>query len=97
MIKKTAAILLFTGLFQINVQAQKNNNNLEKYSAVNIGVGIGGYAGYYRYTNQNIPVLHLDVEFDVAKSFTLAPFINFYTFGRTYYWGDKKEPPAKKR
>jgi hypothetical protein len=65
----------------------------EKYGrTLNLGLGIGGYAGYYGYVGRSMPVFHLDYEFDVAKNFTLAPFINFYTFSNSYYWGNKNNP-----
>ncbi len=58
----------------------------EKYGTTfNLGVGIGGYSGYYRYIGAYVPVVHMDVEFDVAKNFTLAPFVNFYSYSNTYY------------
>lgn len=47
---------------------------------LNLGLGIG-----YHF---RAPVLHLNYEFDVAKSFTLAPFISFYTYSNRYYYGD---------
>ncbi len=57
----------------------------EKYGkTLNIGLGIG----YYGYVGHSIPVIHLNYEFDVAKNFTLAPFISFYSFSNDYYYGD---------
>lgn len=65
----------------------------EKFgNTFNLGLGIGGYGGYSRYANQSIPVLHLDYEMNVAKDFTLAPFIRFYSFKNEYYWGNNKYP-----
>lgn len=62
----------------------------EKYGkTLNLGLGIGGYSGYYGYADHSIPVFHIDYEFDVAKNFTLAPFINFSSYSSNYYWGDK--------
>jgi hypothetical protein len=58
----------------------------EKYgNTLNLGLGIG----YYGYIGQSIPVVMLNYEFDIAKSFTLAPFIGAYTYTKGYYWGDK--------
>jgi len=63
-----------------------NNSGGERYGkTLNLGVGIG----YYRYAYNNVPVFHLNYEFDVAKNFTLAPFISFYTYQHDYYWGNK--------
>jgi hypothetical protein len=60
----------------------------EKYSnALNVGVGIGGYSGYYSYVEQSLPVFHVNYEFDVAKNFTLAPFIGFFSYKKSYYYG----------
>jgi len=55
---------------------------------LNLGLGVGGYSGYYKYAGRSLPVFHLDYEFDVAKSFTLAPFISLYTYSNEYYWGN---------
>jgi hypothetical protein len=54
--------------------------------ALNLGLGAGGYSGYYGYVGHILPVIHIDYEFDVARNFTLAPFINFYTYSRSYYY-----------
>jgi hypothetical protein len=56
--------------------------------ALNIGLGIG----YYSYVGHSVPVLHINYEFDVAKDFTLAPFLTFYSYSNEYYWGDKNHP-----
>lgn len=61
----------------------------EKYgSTLNAGVGIG----YYGYIGSTLPVVHADFEFDVAKNFTLAPFITCYSYQNNYYWGNKNYP-----
>ena len=57
-------------------------------NTLNLGLGIG----YYRYTNHTMPVLHVDYELNVAKNFTLAPSISFYSYGNDYYWGNKQYP-----
>src|SRR4051812_15675300 len=65
----------------------------EKYGrTLNLGIGIGGYSGYYGYTGRSLPVFSINYEFDVAKNFTLAPFVSFYTFSNSYYWGNKNNP-----
>jgi len=90
--KKTIIIaLFFVSVLSFNIYAQETtttvtttttttpNYSSEKFGhTLNIGLGIGGYAGYYGYVGQSIPVLHLDYEFDVLRNFTLAPFINYY-------------------
>ncbi len=61
----------------------------EKYGqTLNLGVGIG----YYGYLGYNTPVLHADYEFDVVKSFTLAPSISYYSYHSNYYWGNSNYP-----
>jgi len=68
----------------ISVKAQ------EKYGkTLNLGIGIGGYSGYYGYSGQTMPVIHLDYEFDVVKNFTLAPFLNVYSYAGMYYYNHK--------
>ena len=78
-------------LFSLSAPAQ-NTNSGEKYGkTLNLGLGIGGYSGYYGYVGRSIPVFHINYEFDVAKNFTLAPFVSFYSFNNSYYWGDNKK------
>ena len=47
---------------------------------LNLGLGIGGYGYSHNYYNHSLPVFSLNYEFDVAKNFTLAPFITFMTY-----------------
>ena len=55
----------------------------EKYGkAINIGIG-GAYSGYIGHVS---PVVMLNYEIDVVKSFTLAPFVGFFTYRNNYYW-----------
>jgi hypothetical protein len=74
------SLLLFSAL---NVFAQKKYDNV-----VNVGVGIGGYAGYYSYVEQSLPVFHVNYEIAAAKDFTLAPFIGFFSYKKSYYFGN---------
>lgn len=91
--KKTIIIsLLFLAALSFNISAQENNTS-EKYGkTLNIGLGIGGYYGYYGYVGRSLPVFHIDYELDVAKNFTLAPFLNVYTYNNSYYWGNHNYP-----
>ncbi len=73
--------LLFMGLMPFIAMAQENHGN-----TLNLGLGIGGYSGYYGYIGHSIPVLHADYEFNVSHNFTLAPFANFYTYTNNYNW-----------
>ena len=72
--------LLFFSLTQFNANAQENHG-----STMNLGLGVGGYAGYYGYVGRSIPVFHFDYEFNMARNFTLAPFANLYLYSRDYY------------
>jgi hypothetical protein len=84
--KNITLILLFIAL---NNMVAQDNKTTETYGkALNVGLGIG----YYGYINHSLPVALINFEFDVAKNFTLAPFIGYYSFRRNYYWGDKYNP-----
>jgi hypothetical protein len=91
--KKTIIIfLLFCSIISINAMAQRGNTG-EKYGkTLNLGIGIGGYSGYYGYVGHSLPVLNINYEFDAASSFTLAPFASFYSYTNSYYWGNKNYP-----
>ncbi len=89
--KKTiiSSVLLLIVL-TYNVSAQ-NAAPSEKYGrTLNLGLGIG----YYGYAGGPMPVFHADYELDVARNFTLAPFISFSSYNRSYYWGNKNYPNA---
>lgn len=80
---------LLVALFAAVLFSQSGFAQSEKYGrTLNLGVGIG----YYGYINRSVPVLHLNYEFDVAKNFTLAPFISFYQYDNTYYYNKKNYP-----
>ena len=63
---------------QIAAQAQYGNT-------LNLGLGLGGHYGYYRYAGSSVPMLHIDYEFNVANHFTLAPSFNIHSFSRPSY------------
>ena len=85
-------MLFFFSILSFCSFAQKENSGDKYGKTLNLGLGIGGYSGYYGYIGRTLPVLHLDYEFDVAKNFTLAPFLNFYSFSNKYYWGNNHYP-----
>lgn len=61
----------------------------EKYGkTLNLGAGVG----YFGYAGRVMPVGTLNFEFDVARNFTLAPFVGIYTYQNTYYWGNPNKP-----
>jgi len=84
--KRLLAILTLTlcaALMAINVEAQ------ERFGiTLNLGIGVGGYSGYTRYAAHVVPVFNLNYEFDVARNFTLAPSISFYSYSDNYYWSN---------
>jgi hypothetical protein len=74
-------VTLFLFTFGASVLSAQNNRFGEKYGqTLNLGVGIGGYSGYYGYVGESVPVLNVNYEFDVAPQFTLAPSGTFYTY-----------------
>ena len=85
-IKFSVVVMLI--IIGVNMQAQ-GEAGPEKYGkTLNLGAGIG----YYGYLGQVAPVGTINFEFDIAKNFTLAPFIGFYSYQRNYYWGNKDNP-----
>lgn len=79
--RKIILLILVVIVIAGNSNAQ-NSGPGEKYGkTLNIGIGLG----YYGYVEHSIPVIHLNYEFDVARNFTLAPFITFYSYNNYYY------------
>jgi len=81
-------ILILSIVLSGSIIAQETSTNKKYGNTLNAGVGIG----YYGYIGSTTPVLHADYEFDVAKNFTLAPFVTYYSYQRYYYWGNKDYP-----
>jgi len=97
--KKTIIIsLFFISITGFNIYAQlptppRPIPPFEKYgNTLNIGLGIGGFSGYYGMVGHTMPVFQVNYELNVAKSFTLAPFVSFYTYSNRYYWGNNNHP-----
>jgi len=88
--KNLILYLSFYFIFYSNTFAQNDKKVLsEKYgNALNLGVGIG----YSSYRGNTGAALMLNYEFDVAPYFTLAPFIGYYSYSNSYYWGNKNYP-----
>lgn len=87
---KKLIILSFVFLtsFVTNTNAQ-DKPEAEKFgNTLNLGAGIG----YYGSVGHSLPVGMLNYEFDVARNFTLAPFVGIYTYQNYYYWGNPNEP-----
>jgi hypothetical protein len=87
---KTLLNLLILLALSNHIFAQKDTKIAgEKFGdALNLGVGIG-YSGNRGNTGA---ALMVNYEFDVAPYFTLAPFVGFYTYSNTFYWGNKNYP-----
>ena len=89
--KVSVYLLLFLSICSFQGVAQSASG--EQFgSTLNLGIGIGGNSGYSRYAGQSLPVFLINYEFDVARDFTLAPFVSFYTYNNSYNWGDKNNP-----
>jgi hypothetical protein len=85
MIKKLLYSFLLIGILtgQSMVYAQEKYGN-----TLNVGLGIG----YYGYAPGTIPAFNINYEFDVARVFTLAPFVTAFTYQNYIYWGDANTP-----
>jgi hypothetical protein len=82
----TLMIILMTLGINANAQTKKGG---EKFgNTLNLGVGLG----YYGYVGSPAPVLHVNFEFDVAKNFTLAPFLTYFSYRNYYYRNSPKNP-----
>ncbi len=71
-----------------NCQSTANNSGEKFGHTFNLGVGLN-YAGY---RGRSVAAIMINYEFDVAKNFTLAPFIGYYGYSDYYYWGNKNYP-----
>lgn len=88
----TILFLLLATAMSIDAQTSETKTGERYGNTLNLGIGFGGYSGYYRYVGRTLPVVNLNYEFDVAPNFTLAPFISFYSYTNSYYWGNKNTP-----
>ena len=77
-------LLLFVGTNLSAASAEKQNSGGHG-NTLNLGLGIGGYSGYYGYVGHTLPVFNINYEFDVARNFTLAPFVSFYSYRHKDY------------
>ena len=78
--------IVLLSLFMIigtNLSAQDKTYGENHGHTLNLGLGIGGYSGYYGYIGHTLPVFSINYEFDVARNFTLAPFATFYSYQNT--------------
>lgn len=84
----TLALLSLFLILGTNLSAQNKNYSENHGGTLNLGLGIGGYLGYYNYVGHSLPVFHINYEFDVANNFTLAPFISFSSYRNGYYYSN---------
>jgi hypothetical protein len=80
----TLTLMLALMVSGTNLLAQKTHSSAKFGNTLNLGLGVGGYYGYYHYAGHSLPVFSVNYEFDVAKNFTLAPFITFWTYRNDY-------------
>ena len=88
-LKKMKAITLTVALVLMTLgttlSAQRHSSYDTYGNTLNIGLGIGGYSGYYGYIGHTLPVFNVNYEFGVARNFTLAPFVTLYSYSEPYY------------
>lgn len=79
------ALLFLLTLLGTNLSAQNRHHSDSHGNALNLGLGVGGYSGYYGYEGRSLPVFSINYEFGVANNFTLAPFVTFVTYRNDSY------------
>lgn len=72
----------------LSLTAQEKVHHEDYGNTLNLGVGLG----YYGYVGHSTPVLHADYEITVARDFTVAPFIAYYSYTDYDNWGDPHNP-----
>jgi hypothetical protein len=83
-----AAALLLSSSVTLSTAQEVTTRKIikgEKYGhTLNLGVGIG----YYGYLGNTVPFVFANYEIDVARNFTLAPFIGFssYRSAKSYHY-----------
>lgn len=86
--KSIFAFLILLITLEVRTTAQESVSH-EKYgNTLNLGAGIG----YYGHVGRSLPVGMMNYEFDIAKNFTLAPFVGIYSYQNHYYWGNPNKP-----
>lgn len=84
----TNIITVFLLTLGLNTKAQESVTAEKFGKTLNIGAGIG----YYGYLGSPSIMGTINYEFDVAKNFTLAPFVGIYSYHRDYYWINNNYP-----
>jgi hypothetical protein len=81
--------ILLSVLFLVTVFGTTNSTAQERFGrTLNLGVGVG----YYGYIGHSFPGVDINYEFDVARNFTLAPFVKFFSYRNYIYWGSGNMP-----
>lgn len=81
----TIALVFLTLSTNLSAQHTLRSYSNEYGHTLNIGLGIGGYSGYYGYIGHTLPVFDINYELSVARNFTLAPFITLYSYSDANY------------
>jgi hypothetical protein len=82
---KAYTLLFILMIIGSSLLAQKKNYADGYGHTLNLGLGVGGYSGYYGYIGHTLPVFHINYEFGVANNFTLAPFATFFSYRNDQY------------
>jgi len=84
-IVKITSVIIILFLGTKSIAQETAAPKAEQYgNTLNLGIGLG----YYGYVGYATPVLHADYEIGVARNFTLAPFISYYTYRNYVYLSD---------
>ncbi len=85
------ALLMLIATLPVMAQGEKpvhRGGSYEQYgNTLNLGLGIG----YYGYLGQSVPFIFVNYEFQVARNFTIAPFIGYASYRSydDYYFGGR--------
>ena len=75
---------VFLTALTMNCNAKDDSDPEKHGNTLNLGAGVG----YFGYVGHALPVGMINYEFDVARNFTLAPFVGVYSYQNYYYWGN---------
>jgi len=89
---KKSLLIFIVALSLINISASAQSYNSAPREMFGPTINIGAGIGYYGYAGRPAPAVMANVELDIARNITLAPFIGFYTYANDYYWGSYDYP-----
>ncbi len=85
---KFAMLVILLGCMS-DAYSQDAVRRSEKFGqTLNGGIGFV----YFGYVGQTVPAVHFNYEIDVARNFTLAPFITYFAYQEYTYWGSPLYP-----